>query len=489
MRAASRPSASPSRWPLRYQILLPFTLVLLVAIVTVSALNAVVATQRSRQQIEEQLKGIVSTLAESSFPLTDVVLRQMHGLSGADFVFTDDEGHAVSSTDGIKIRPPERDDVIHQWQQLRLESPVTVGSERFFSMVLAMPRRGSKPPGTLQILYPERSWQAARREAIVPPLVVGGISLAATALLAVWLASRLTRPIVELRSQVNRIALADYTPMPLPPRNDELRDLAISVNRLAEQLTEMDRAIRRSERLTLVGQLAGGLAHHLRNNVTGALMAVQLHARECDADPESLTVALRQLGLLEENLKQFLAAPQSQSDTGLKCEVQLPDVLDEVVELVSPSLRHRRIALSMIDHSNGHAILQADAGQLRQLLVNLVLNGADAAGPSGRVKIAIELQNGEALTNAADAPQTTQSHVVLRVSDSGPGPAPDIAGRLFEPFFTNKPEGIGLGLAVSQQIAHSHGGSIFFSRAGGETNVEVHLPLAAKASKKLCPTS
>src|SRR5262249_59674495 len=111
--------------------------------------------------------------------------------------------------------------------------------------------------------------------------------------------------------QVSRIAQADYSPMPLPARNDELRDLGHDVNRLAAQLSEMERAIRRSERLTLLGQLAGGLAHQLRNHVTGALMAVQLHARECDTDPESLDVALRQLALTEENLKQFLAAPHS----------------------------------------------------------------------------------------------------------------------------------------------------------------------------------
>ena len=78
------------RWPLRYQILLPFTLVLLAAIVTVSVLNAVVATRRSREQIEEQLRGIAATRAESNFPLTDAVLRQMRGLSGAEFVLVNE---------------------------------------------------------------------------------------------------------------------------------------------------------------------------------------------------------------------------------------------------------------------------------------------------------------------------------------------------------------------------------------------------------------
>ncbi len=87
----------------------------------------------------------------------------------------------------------------------------------------------------------------------------------------------------------------------------------------------MEKAIRRSERLALLGQLAGGLAHQLRNNVTGALMAVQLHARECDADPESLDVALRQLALTEEYLNQFLAAPHKSEHDASDATARVPD--------------------------------------------------------------------------------------------------------------------------------------------------------------------
>ncbi len=493
----------PLRWPLRYQILAPFTLVLLVAIVTVSILNAVFATQRSRRQIEEQLKGIAATLADSSFPLTDVVLRQMHGLSGAEFVFADEQGQRLAASSNLELPSPQQPVVAGRWQQLHLGPAIAIGTDRYFSMFLAMPGRGLQPPGVLHIFYPERFWQEARNEAIVPPLIVGAAALATTVLVALVLAGRLTRPILELRAQVSRIAMAAYKPMPLPRRNDELRDLAASVNRLAEQLAEMERVIRRSERLALVGQLAGGLAHHLRNNVTGALMAVQLHARQCDADCESLTVAIRQLNLLEGNLKQLLSTPQSKCETAAKSEVRLSTIVDEVVELVNPSLRHRRIALSVIDPvhddytsaTNGQTdglpsfTLYGDPGQLRQMLVNLLLNGADAAGPGGWVKIAIEESKmpvtGNGVGSNLDPTELNAPHVVLRVVDSGSGPAPEIAARLFEPFVTSKPEGIGLGLAVSQQIVQAHGGSIFFSRDNGETCVEVHLPLVNAESNRL----
>jgi signal transduction histidine kinase len=460
------------RWPLRYQILIPFALALLGVICAVSALNAWLATQRSKNQIEQQLQGIAATLADSSFPLTDTVLRQMHGLSGAEFVLTDPQGHSLATSSGLELSAGETPQVVEDWQQLRLGPPVTFGSSRFFEMVLAIHGRGQQPAGRLHILYPEKYWLDARSEAALPPLVVGAVALLVTALLALWIAGRLTRPILELRSQVSRIAQADYSPMPLPARNDELRDLALAVNRLAGQLAEMERAIRRSERLALLGQLAGGLAHHLRNNITGALMAVQLHARQCDADPESLDVALRQLALTEENLKQFLAAPQSPNMAPAvhKAACRLSDVIHEVVELLDPSLRHRRVHLSAVEHAGSDTNFQADLAQLRHLLMNLVLNAADAAGPGGWVRIETEEMK------AAVPESKEENHVVLRVLDNGSGPPLEVLDRLFEPFTTSKPEGVGLGLAVAQQIAQSHGGRIVFHRTTGQTCFEVHLP-------------
>jgi signal transduction histidine kinase len=259
----------------------------------------------------------------------------------------------------------------------------------------------------------------------------------------------------------------------------------------------MERAIRRSERLSLLGQLAGGLAHHLRNNVTGALMAVQLHARQCDADPESLEVAQRQLALTEENLKQFLAAPQSTPEASAAPRRRaccLADVVQETIELVGPSLLHRRVGLSAVelngsaDHHIAADQLSADPDQLRHLLINLVLNAAEAAGPGGWVKI-------ETSNQPPCSPESDKSFAILRVRDNGPGPPAEIVQRLFEPFATSKPEGVGLGLAVARQIAESHGGRIVFQRSSGETCFEVHLPnetsssLAFRPSADPCPAS
>ncbi len=270
-------------------------------------------------------------------------------------------------------------------------------------------------------------------------------------MLALAIAARLSRPIVELRRQVGHIACGDFEPLPLPSRNDELRDLVGSVNALAGQLDEMQRVIKRSERLALLGQLSGGLAHHLRNDVTGARIAVQLHQRQCrEIDQESLAVALRQLSLTEEHLKRFLEAGRPQPPCRTDCDLRA--IVDELVQLVSPACQHRKVDLAVDCRADWNTRLSADAEQLRQMLLNLVLNAIEAAGPHGSVRVVLEAAGNQA---------------TVRIYDSGPGPPPQIAERLFEPFTTGKAEGIGLGLTVARQIAEAHGGRLTFQSDGG----------------------
>src|SRR5207253_1264295 len=109
-------------------------------------------------------------------------------------------------------------------------------------------------------------------------------------------------------------------------------------------LAKLQEAVQSSERLRLLGQVSAGLAHQLRNSVTGAILAVQLHARDCTSgDTEALDVALRQLALLESNLKRFLDLGQTQAPRLAPCS--LTNVLSEAVSLLRPQCRHAHTEL------------------------------------------------------------------------------------------------------------------------------------------------
>ena len=451
------------RWPLRNQMLVPFAGVILAAVTLVSVLNAWLAAHRAERQLESQLRRIVATLQNPAFPLTESVLQQARGLSGAEFVVTEEAGRVLAATlvdpPALPVASPPSSSAPSPSSHA-LGAPALIGGERYFHSVLELaPGGASEKLRRLHILLSERTLRESRWQSAYPSLLVGAAALVVAGLIALTLASRLSAPLVGLTRQVAQMAAGQFGALPLPARDDELRDLAASVNTLAEELTRMKQAVQRAERLATLGQLSGGLAHDLRNDITGARLAVQLHQRSCQNDPQTLAVALRQLSLTEEHLQRLLTLGQP---TPLQRKsLDLREVIWELVSLLAPACLHKNVQLQAPSPMSPLP-LTADAGQLRQMLLNLALNGIEAAGPGGWVRIEAEQQ-------------AATRRVLVRVLDSGPGPPQEIIARLFEPFVTSKPEGIGLGLAVARQIAQSHGGELDYSRPGA-TCFQATLP-------------
>jgi signal transduction histidine kinase len=135
-------------------------------------------------------------------------------------------------------------------------------------------------------------------------------------------------------------------------------------------------------------------------------------------------------------------------------------LLEEAVALLQPRCRHAGMTLECT--AAGPLLMAVDAGQWGQMTVNLLGNAIDAAGPGGHVEARLSSKRGKA---------------VLEVFDSGPGPGEEVAARLFEPFTTTKPEGIGLGLAVAKTVAEGHGGALTWERIDGRTCFRVEIPL------------
>lgn len=452
---------SAVRWPLRYQLLVPFGAVTALALVALSALQAHLAALRTERQIEAQLDGIAETLRLASFPLTDAVLRQMRGLSGAEFLVADAARRVIAASD-----PAFADSVLEDTGagEIRLRSAQEVGGASYFHASVPMRSNDGRTPGSLlHVFYPEQNWREARWQAAMPSCIVGGVALGLVFATGAVVARRVTRPIQQLQAQAARMAEGCFEPIELPARHDELRDLVASVNSLARQMNSMIAAIKRTERYALLGQLSGGLAHHLRNTITGARLGVQLHQRRCpDADPEALAVAMRQLSLAEEQLQRFLAVGQPAPP---RCvEFDFNTVLGELVSLIEPSCRHRQVELRVLVE-NDSLPMSADPDQLKQLSLNLALNAIEAAASGGWVEIATCLLPGDNLS--------------VRVRDSGQGPPAELEDRMFEPFVTGKPDGIGLGLAVARQLAEANGGRLTFSRADA-TCFELILPAAPR---------
>ncbi|HEY1375961.1 MAG TPA: HAMP domain-containing sensor histidine kinase [Gemmataceae bacterium] len=230
----------------------------------------------------------------------------------------------------------------------------------------------------------------------------------------------------------------------------------LDADRRARLLRE---AVQKSERMRLLGQVSGGLAHQLRNAVAGAKLAVQLHARSCrDGDAESLDVARRQLARIEADLARFLDLGR---DDVPRRPCHVVELVEEAVALLRPQCRHADVQLCW-EPPAGEPVVAGDPGRLGHVVINLLTNAVDAAGPGGHVEVTVE--------------QSENGGCQVEVWDSGPGPNAAVAGRLFEPFVTGKADGVGLGLFVARQAVAAHGGRLGWRRDRGRTCFRVELP-------------
>jgi signal transduction histidine kinase len=157
-------------------------------------------------------------------------------------------------------------------------------------------------------------------------------------------------------------------------------------------------------------------------------------------------------------------------------------VIDEVLPLVEPAARHARVSLAWTPPES-EAVVWADRMELCQLLINLVLNGIEAAaghpaaGLSG-CRVTTE-GNGSPPQIRIEIERADESRLRLRVSDTGPGPAASVRDKLFEPFVSDKADGVGLGLSVVRTIARQHGAQLSWHRDDGWTRFVVEFPVVA----------
>lgn len=233
----------------------------------------------------------------------------------------------------------------------------------------------------------------------------------------------------------------------------------------AEQVREieqrgMEAKLVRAEHLAEIGQLAASLAHEIKNPLAGISGAIQIIGESLDSKNPYKSIIrdiLGQIGRLDATVKDLLLYARPSPPT--RKEVRLAQLVARTVGLVreEPALRDVQVRF----HGPDQAV-EADEGQLEQLLLNLILNAAHASSKGGTIDIRADVRG---------------ARLALEVSDRGIGMPPHVLDRALEPFFTTKAKGTGLGLAICRRIAEAHGGSIRIESAPGQgTSVCVELP-------------
>lgn len=231
-------------------------------------------------------------------------------------------------------------------------------------------------------------------------------------------------------------------------------------------LTEMDamrNELQRHDRMAAVGELAAGLAHEIRNPVAairGAVDELRTGVERPSLVRKLANIALRESDHLNKIISDFLDF--ARKPTVHRDEFDLIDLVNEVADLTRREFDEERLRIQ-VDHSADQLSVSGDRSQVKQVFTNLAKNGAEAMHGEGELSITVT---------------PTSKWVEIRFEDSGEGIPPDTIANVFEPFYTTKDDGVGMGLAISQRIITSHDGVIHATpREGGGTTMSVRLPM------------
>jgi signal transduction histidine kinase len=296
---------------------------------------------------------------------------------------------------------------------------------------------------------------------------------AGVAVVSAMLAGRgLTRPIRQLQDGARRIGAGDFSYRLRVRSGDELEQLAHEFNRMAEQL---ERA-RNQERLALIGRMASGIAHDIRNALTTIRGAAPLLA-ESDLPPEQrqefyamLVQSAQSISDMARDLVEFARGEQAALDLRT---MSVDEYLSELRPQLEREFRDSNIRVAFDLHCP--APVRIDPARMNRVIFNLAANARDAMAEGGECAVSSRCERG---------------YAEIHCSDTGPGIAPEMAGRLFQPFSSfGKSHGTGLGLVICKQIVEAHGGTIeAHSRPGEGATFVIRLPFAEPATQTPGPS-
>jgi two-component system, NtrC family, sensor kinase len=298
-------------------------------------------------------------------------------------------------------------------------------------------------------------------------IYLGITAVALGLLVTIWVVINL-RPLRKLREGAHLIAGGDYTSRIEETGPSEIVQLAREFNSMARAVEERERELVRSERLGALGKMAAMIAHEVRNPLSAIGLNTELLEEELASAPEadearalcrSIHREVDRLTQVTEEYLSFAKLPKPKL-----AHEPINSMVGALAGFVREDLAVKQVTLTT-DLAIGDPIARIDAAQIRQCLLNLIRNAAEAVVAKG---------SGHVTLRTRDA----GSRIEIDVEDNGTGIPAELLPQLFDPFFSTKEDGSGLGLALTQQIVRDHGGDLRVeSTVGRGTTFTVSVPV------------
>jgi len=334
---------------------------------------------------------------------------------------------------------------------------------------LASIRSFADPPVRLVVAAPLTPYVAPFRRSVRN----GAYLLAAVALggllAAIVLTSRMTRSLRALVGGAEAVSGGDLSHRISSSSTDEIGRVAEAFNQMTESLQRTLREKASRESLAAMGEFAASLAHEVRNPLTAVKIDLQ-SLQERLADDADLAVplhrALEEIDRLDSTVGDALSVVR-RGEGERMLDAWQP--IRAAAHSAGPAFSKAGATLE-VAREGGELPVRGDASGLEQLFLNLLLNAAEALPPGGRASIAARPERGS---------------ILVSVEDDGPGIPENVRARIFEPLFSTKETGTGLGLTISRRIVEAHRGDLSVEvNEGGGTRIEVRLPIADVAASR-----
>jgi two-component system, NtrC family, sensor kinase len=314
------------------------------------------------------------------------------------------------------------------------------------------------------VRYYLKDFQNKEQKARGYTILLGSVAVFAGLLITAWVVITL-RPMRRLREAARRIAAGEYGNRIEERGPAEVVELAREFNSMGRAIQERESELKRTERLAAAADVAKVITHELRNPLSSISLNVELLQDELDGSSDEAKELLRkihhEIDRLTAMTDQYLAYGGRPKPTLVPHAIN--SLVGELASFMREDLAASHIKL-VIELADGDPIAIVDSAQLRQCLFNLVRNATEAL--AGRTNGAIVLRT-----------RQRTDRVSIDVEDNGPGIAADVLPRVFDPAFSTKQHGGGLGLALTQQIVKDHGGDLSVQSAVGRgTTFTVSVP-------------
>jgi signal transduction histidine kinase len=454
-------------WRLRlhHQIVIPFAVVGLVATSASAFLALSVVSREFTGGIASQVVNTNDVISRGGFAFNPSILRSVKAITGADVIAFDGAGAIVSSTvddsrsaliravtgdSAAEARRAGLDGIV---KQMICENPCFVS----YKPVL-------ERPGTMVAVIVETAQSAAAISAVSRTILFAALaSMLALVVVSELVARRVTAPLEALVQFSQQVAAGSSTRA--EEGTDDVGRLGRAFNQMLERMDESKVAKVRNEKLALAGLFAARVAHDIRNPLASMKINTQLLESAVKADPKNaalVNATLYDISQVESVIRDLieLARPGELR----RVPADLNSVIRAAIRQLDIRLTHRKVRTTLLLPDRLPPV-SVDTERFGQVLTNVFINAIDAMPNGGMLTVSTR-------SDGAD--------VVIEVDDDGEGIDPAMVARVFDPFVSTKPEGVGLGLVNAKAVVEGHGGRIALTpRQPRGTRARIVMPVGS----------